>query len=290
MELRHLRYFIAVAEELHFGNAAKKLKISQPPLSAQIKELEEELGVQLFERTKRTVALTEAGKYYYEMSRKTLQRIDKDRDTVQVIARGEQGKVAIGFGGSVVYEILPKVLKQIKKSFPKLELHVSQQTTNQQMASLKTGEIDIALLVPPVDDEDIHTFPFYREALIVCLPKTHPLAKVPEPLTMEQLHKEPLIVSPRSAGEGYFDAINALFIKSHTTMNISQYSTEQQTMVSLVAAEFGISFVPESTRLIKHENVVYRQIDVLHHKETVLAWSKATQVRSFTGLWSCCKR
>ncbi|EZH65309.1 hypothetical protein DH09_16875 [Bacillaceae bacterium JMAK1] len=284
MEFRHLRYFIAVAEELHFGNAAQRLNISQPPLSAQIKELEHNLNVQLLERTNRSVALTEAGEYLYELSVQMLARLEKETAILQEIDRGERGKIAIGFGGSVVFQILPRVLTLIKKQYPKLEIHVSQLTTKQQIQALLTGDIDLALLVPPVGEEELSTYPFYEEKFIVCLPKSHPLASSTGPIEMKDVSNEPLIISPREAGEGYFEAVRSLYIKSNTVMNIAQYSTEQQTMVSLVAAEFGISFVPESTSHIQHHNVVYKEIDVTHYKETVLTWHKHTQTPLVHGV------
>ena len=177
LETRNLIYFKTVAEHLNFTRAAESLNMSQPPLSYQIKKLEEYLGIELFYRTNRKVELTEAGKYFYQVVVKTLNNLTNSIETVRKIGKGEIGNLQIGFGGSVVYDILPKIIQQIHFKHPKLKLNVQQLTTSQQVNSLKNGDIDIGILVPPIDNVSINVLPIRKEEFVVCLHKDHPLTQ-----------------------------------------------------------------------------------------------------------------
>src|SRR5699024_1571989 len=156
IETRHLVYFKTVAEHLNFTNAAKALNMSQPPLSFQIKQLEESIGVELFHRTNRTVRLTEAGEYFHTATLRLLSNMDNHVETVRKIGKGEVGTLRIGFSGSVVYDILPKIIEHIHSKYPELKLNVSQLTTSQQVNALIHGELDVGILVPPIHDDTIN--------------------------------------------------------------------------------------------------------------------------------------
>lgn len=273
MELRHLRYFVAVAKHLHFSTAAKELNISQPPLSKQIKQLEDELGVTLFLRTNRDVKLTAAGAYFFESAKNILDMVERDVNTVRKIHCGEIGTLTIGFGGSVVFDLLPKIIKEIKNRYPEIKLNVRQLTTEEQLKSLLNGTIDVGLLVPPIENKKIDLFPIRDEVFVVCLPKNHYLAKSTKPIDIKELANEPIIMTPESSGKGYYNSVLSLCRKGGFYPNITQTAQEQQTLVSLVAAELGIAFVPESTKRIIHENVQYLSLKQQHKKVTAVAWN-----------------
>lgn len=273
LETRHLLYFKTVAEHLNFTRAAEALNMSQPPLSHQIKQLETYLDVKLFHRTNRTVKLTAAGQYFYEVTVRTLNNLNSHIKTVRKIDQGEIGKVRIGFGGSVVYDVLPKIIQHLHASYPELKLNVKQLTTSQQIDALNNGDIDIGILVPPIQDSSIKIMPIRREEFIVCLHKNHPLAKQTEPLKTASFRDEPIIMTPYSAGSGYYEAVMSLCNKGGFSPHITQTAEEQHTIVSLVASGIGIAFVPLSTSMIHQEKVVYRKLTEKVYKETAVAWN-----------------
>ncbi|HEY9621418.1 MAG TPA: LysR substrate-binding domain-containing protein, partial [Crinalium sp.] len=190
MELRHLRYFMAVAEELHFGRAAERLHMAQPPLSQQIRQLEDELGFSLFHRTKRNVQLTEAGSLFLEGCQKIFEQLDQAIQMGQQASRGEVGKLAIGFVSSAAYNVLPSILQQFHKAFPAIHLALRELTTDQQLQWLRDGRIDVGLLRPPIDDDTFGLTTIFEEPLVVALPETHPLAEQ-EQISVRSLINEP---------------------------------------------------------------------------------------------------
>lgn len=273
MELRHLKYFISVAQHLNFSEAAKQLNISQPPLSRQIQQLEEELSVKLLTRTNRHVELTEAGTHFLESAKRTLNLIDYDILTAQKIHEGETGVLTIGFGGSVVFDLLPKVIKRVRAHYPNLQLNLRQLTTTEQITSLLNGTIDVGILVPPVDNQKINTIPIREEAFVVCVPNRHPLSTCTSPIAMKEFTDENIIMTPKEAGKGYYDAVLSLCRQGGFFPKITQTAQEQQTLVSLVAAELGVAFVPESTKLISHKNVKYLSLQEKQRKISAVAWN-----------------
>ena len=188
MELRHLRYFMAVAEELHFGRAARRLDITQQPLSRQISQLEDELGVKLFHRTKRTVLLTEVGEVFLTEARKTLSQAEQAISLAQQTSKGEIGRLAVGFTGSALNNLLPQVVRQFKDYYPKIDLALSGLQTNEQVAALLSERIHVGLLHPPIADTTLVLETISCEPLIAMLPDTHPLANgAPNPISIKQL-------------------------------------------------------------------------------------------------------
>lgn len=274
MELRHLRYFTVVAKHLHFSEAANELNISQPPLSKQIKQLEEELGVILLKRNNRKVELTEAGKYFYKSAVRILSIIEKDIEIVRKIDCGEIGSLTIGFGGTVVYDLLPKIIKQVKVKYPDIKLEVRQLTTSEQLKSLLDGKIDVGILVPPVNHESISTLLIREELFVACIPGNHRLANCETSVDIREFEHDPIIMTPEKSGKGYYHSVINLCRNAGFYPNITQTAQEQQTIVSLVASELGIAFVPQSTMRVVHENVKYLPLLQEHKKVTTLAWSK----------------
>ena len=209
IELRHLRYFIAVAEELHFGRAADRLHMAQPPLSQQIRQLEAELGFQLFHRTKRSVELTEAGQVFLKDCRKIFRQLDQAVRTGQQASRGELGQLAIAFVSSAAYNILPPILQAFRAAMPQVRLELHELTTDQQVRWMQDGRIDVGFVRPPVEDEQLQLMTIFREPLVVALPIAHPLAEQPQ-VSLAALASEPFILFPRPLAPGLYDQIISL--------------------------------------------------------------------------------
>ncbi|MBF2077000.1 MAG: LysR family transcriptional regulator [Synechococcales cyanobacterium T60_A2020_003] len=259
MELRHLRYFIAVAEELHFGRAAERLHMAQPPLSQQIRQLEEQLGFQLFHRTKRTVQLTEAGTVFLDRCQQLLLQFDQAIQDGQQASRGEIGKLAIGFVSSTAYSVLPSMLHQFRRQVPGVALTLRELTTDQQVQWLRDKRIDVGFLRPPVDDPDFEMITVLREPLVVALPEQHPLAQI-DPVPLRLLASEPFILFPRRLATGLYDQIISLCQQANFSPRVVQEAIQIQTIISLVAAEMGIAIVPVSIQNLQRTGVVYRHL------------------------------
>ncbi|MFC7395503.1 LysR family transcriptional regulator [Scopulibacillus cellulosilyticus] len=287
MELRHLRYFIAVAEELHFGKAAERLKIAQPPLSHQIKQLETELGVPLLYRTKRKVELTEAGKVFLKRCYQILSDVNKACEEAQSIYRGEIGQLTIGFGGAV-YDLLPPILDIYQNKYPNLKIIFQQLTTSDQVKALTEGKIDVGLLVSPIDSPHLKFEVIREEPFIAALPKTHRLAKLKQPIDVSELANEPFIMTPRSVGPSYYDAIISLCFQAGFSPKTSQEVQELQTILALVASGMGAALLPSSFQFLKNDDVVY--LPLKKSKATckiAAAWHKDNKspiVHSFLNL------
>lgn len=258
MELRHLRYFIAVAEELNFTRAADRLHMAQPPLSQQIQQLEAQLGFQLFHRTKRTVTLTEAGQVFFEEAQKILLQVDRAIQLAQQTSRGELGQLTIGFVSSAAHNVVPAILQQFRTLHPAVKLELREMTTNQQLQQLREGQIDIGFIRPPVDD-GINSEIVFREPLIVALPETHHLVDRPD-VALRQLSTEPFILFPRSLAPGLYDRIISFCQQAGFSPRATQEAIQMQTIVSLVAAEMGVAIVPESMQNFQRRGVVYKQL------------------------------
>ena len=220
MELRHLRYFLCVANELHFGRAAKKLHIAQPPLSQQIRQLEEELGLQLFERTKRRVQLTAAGAVFANAMQSVMNQIEQGVQAAQQASRGELGQLTIGFVSSAAYNVLPPILQTFRARFPQVKLTLHELTTAQQQQWFQTGQIDVGFARPPIQDDSIDWRILLRESLVVALPDDHPLAKQGK-VSQSEIANEPFILFPRHASPGLYDHIISLCRQAEFSPNVS---------------------------------------------------------------------
>ena len=260
MELRHLRYFLAVAEERHFGRAADRLHIAQPPLSRQIRQLEAEIGVQLLTRTTRRVDLTEAGEAYAERARAILAAADDANEEAKRIAAGEQGTVDIGFTGSATYELLPRVSRAVATRLPDLHLRLhGELLTPDQVSGLNDGRLDLGLLRPPVRDPQIHTERLASEALIAALPDSHRLAAA-DSIALADLAEERFISYPSGQRSVVHDAGLAACAEAGFTPRIVQEAAQTSALVSLVAAGLGVALVPESVSHLSIGGVTYRPI------------------------------
>ncbi|WP_293336536.1 LysR family transcriptional regulator [Microcoleus sp. CAWBG58] len=259
MELRHLRYFIAVAEELNFTRAAERLHMAQPPLSQQIQHLEAELGFQLFRRTKRTVMLTEAGQVFFEESQKILLQVDRAIQLGKQTSRGELGQLTVGFVSSAAHNVVPAILQAFRTRFPAVKLELHELTTNEQLQRLREGRIDIGFVRPPIEEDGINSEIVFREPLIVALPETHPSADRAV-IELRELSAEPFILFPRSLAPGLYDPIVSLCQQAGFSPIAGQEAIQMQTIISLVAAEMGVAIVPASMQNFQRTGVVYKHL------------------------------
>jgi DNA-binding transcriptional LysR family regulator len=274
MELRHLRYFVTVAEELHFSRAAQRLQMTQQPLSKQIRDLEEELGVQLFHRTKRQVRITEAGEAFLEEARQLLAKADRAVEVARQAARGHSGRLAIGICGLATYSVLPKVLKAVRERSPHVALELHEMTTSSQVQALQNRQIHLGFLMLPIQEENLNIKPILQEPFVVVLPETHPLATQMEVL-LPALANEPFILVPRQEEPGYYDRCISLFEQSGFAPRVSQQASEKQTILSLVAAGMGIALSPASVRVLHREGVIYKALaESKREVELALAWRR----------------
>ena len=251
MELRHLRYYVAVAEECHFGRAAERLHMAQPPLSQQIKQLETELGVQLLTRSTRKVELTAAGERYLDRARAILASVDAAGDEAARVAAGEVGRVAIGFTGSATYEVLPVLARALREDFPDLELDLrGEMLTPDQVGALHQGTLDIAFLRPPVRDASITLRILRREPLIAVLPMSHPLA-ARQQVRLNDLRHEQFITYPSHHRSVVYDAVMDACQHAGFTPASTLEVGETSTLVVFVAAGLGVALGPASVQHLR---------------------------------------
>lgn len=272
MELRHLRYFVAVAEELHFGRAAVRLHMTQQPLSQQIRQLEVELGVQLFHRTKRRIQLTEPGKVFLAEARQLLLKAAQAVEVVRQVAQGESGRLGVGFSGFATYSVLPKVLRIFRERFPRVELDLEEMTTSAQVQALQDGQIHLGLMIPPVHDATLVQELILQEPFVVVLPETHPLANQPS-LALPALANESFILVSRHLEPGYYDQCISLFQHAGFSPKVVQKASQKQTILGLVSAGMGVSLAPASIRNIRRTGVVYTELNTsMSQVELAAVW------------------
>jgi DNA-binding transcriptional LysR family regulator len=259
IELRHLRYFLAVAETLHFSKAAERLGIAQPPLSQQIKRLETLLGHRLFDRTTRGVTLTLAGQLLAERARGTLEKIQDDLAQVRRLGRGEEGTLTVGFAGSTIFTSLPDAIESYRRQYPKVELRLRELSTSAQLAGLLEGTLDLAFLRDGDPTEGVEIQTLVKERFIVVLPESHALARR-RTLRIRDLKAEPFVLFARRNGPLAFDRTIACCESEGFRPKIVQDAPQWPTLVRLVAAGLGVSLAPEGISKVATPGAVYRQV------------------------------
>jgi DNA-binding transcriptional LysR family regulator len=276
-EMRQLRYFIAVAERLHFGRAAAALHISQPPLSRAIRSLEASLGVALFARTRRRVELTPEGARLLEEARRTLAQLDRVVLELRGMAAGEQGRLRIGFVSLADFGVLPGLLKAYKAARPGVALALREMLSPEQAAALMAGELDFGLLLPPVHGAaELDHVVVQRERFGAALPARHRLARERR-IAMRALAGEPLVMVPREIAPGLYDIVANLAAKAGFSLNVAQEAIQMQTVVSLVSSGLGAAVVPASVANLGRRGVVYRELADAHPRlDLWLAWPRRT--------------
>jgi DNA-binding transcriptional LysR family regulator len=277
-ELWQLRYFIAVAEQLHFGRAAETLHISQPPLSRAIRALESRLGVALFARSRRRVELTPEGARLLEEARRTIGQLERAVLELRGMASGEQGRLRIGFVSLADYGVLPGLLKAYKTAHPGVMLALREMLSPEQSLALAAGELDFGLLLPPVSEvAGLEHVVVQRERFVVALPSRHRLARERGKLAVSALAGEPLVMVPREIAPGLYDIVIGLAAKAGISLNVAQEAIQMQTVVSLVSSGLGAAIVPGSVANLGRRGVVYREIADSHPPLDVwLAWPRGT--------------
>jgi DNA-binding transcriptional LysR family regulator len=256
IELRHLRYFVAVAEELHFGRAARRLGIAQPPLSQQIQRLEARLGVVLLRRSRRQVELTEAGRTLLDGARDLIHRAQLLVETVVAGEAGVSGTVRMGYVGSAVHEVLPTLIRAFRERYPQAVVALQEYATTEQLAAIREGTLDAGLVRLPVDAADVATVRLVEEPLVIVLPDFHPLAGRRR-LPLAALANEPFVLWGRALNPLFHDEVIEACGAAGFRPRIVQEAGEMPTIVSLVAAGLGVSLVPESMERVRTEGVSY---------------------------------
>ncbi|MEO5662851.1 MAG: LysR family transcriptional regulator [Nocardioides sp.] len=274
MELRHLRYFQAVAEEKHFGRAAHKLHMAQPPLSQQIKQLEDELGVTLLQRTTRRVDLTPAGEAYLVRVRAILQAVDAAGDEAVRIGSGLEGRLVIGCVGSATYSLLPALARALREQLPGVDFAFrGEMLSPDQLDALRDGSIDLALLRPfreLSEDSDITVSPLREEKYVVALPEGHRLAGRSK-VRVADLRDEDLIVHTGHGRSAMYDAVSALCRDAGFEPAIRHEVAETSTLVTFVAAALGVAIVPEPVSELVVAGAVYRPLASRARMELMVA-------------------
>jgi DNA-binding transcriptional LysR family regulator len=260
MESRQLRYFVTVARERNFSRAAEKLHIAQPPLSRQIQQLEDEIGVALFDRQSRPLALTEPGRLLFEQAVQMLDRMDEMKGMMRRLREAKRARFAIGFVGSTLYGYLPEVIRDYRAARPGVELTLNELTTMEQIAALKEGRIDIGFGRIPFDDPQIERVVLRNERLCAAVPTNHVLASRANGLQIEELAGDALIVYPRAPRPSYADQVLALFRKRDMRPPLVHEVREVQTALGLVAAEAGLCVVPVSLQRLRRDNIAFKPL------------------------------
>ncbi|WP_279101879.1 LysR substrate-binding domain-containing protein [Gordonia bronchialis] len=271
--LSRLSCFIAVAEELHFGRAAERLHMTQPPLSRQIQQLEHELGVQLIERSSRAVSLTAAGAAFLPDARRIVALAESAALTVARVPAGDLGTVTVGFTGASARAVLPRLMQRAREILPDVRLVLREMVTSAQIDGLAGGDLDLGIVRPPISRPGIATRPLHHERLVAAVPADHDLADV-EHLAIEDFDGQPVIMySPTEAR--YF---NELLISTFTAVGASpryvQFVTQVHTMLVLVHSGLGLALVPESAMTMHPDGVVFKEVTAIRDRPVQMnvAW------------------
>jgi DNA-binding transcriptional LysR family regulator len=259
MEMRHLRCLVAVAEELHFGRAARRLNLSQPPVSLAIKELEQELGVRLFERSSRQIALTREGEVVLRDARAVLARTASLRQHAQDAGRGMGGTLALGFISLATYSYLPSLVERFTRDFPDVRLGLHESTTDEILAALENASIDVGcLFASPGLPSGLRYEATSREALVIALPEQHPMARLTR-IPLERLANERFLAFERHFGPMMFDTVVSACMRHGFSPRIFP-ARQMHTIVSLVAGGLGVALVPHSVQVFQRAGVVFRPL------------------------------
>jgi DNA-binding transcriptional LysR family regulator len=277
IDLRQLRQFVAVAEELHFGHAARRLHMTQPPLTQAVHGLEAALGVQLFERSKRSVALTPGGEALLGGARRLLCAADDLPRAVKAAAEGLTGHLRLAFVSTVAYGPLPHFLSGFRENNPDVSLQLREATLDVQLAAFGADEVDAGFVVhaPGAAPLGFATLTVLAEPLVLALPINHAAAATGHMLRFEDIASDPLVIFPRNIAPSLHDSVLSLYRANGITPHIGQEAIQMQTIVSLVSAGMGVAWVPAALTQLQRPGVVYRHVQgVPLISETSLIWNK----------------
>jgi len=273
-DLKQLRCFVAVGEELHFGRAAKRLHMTQPPLSRQIQLLEHDLGMQLLFRTRRSVTLTPAGTVFLQEAKRLLLHAEAAASTAQRVARGESGLLTVGFTAGASHAFLPRLLTRTNKSLDGVNLVLHEMVSEDQTEALKNGHIDVGLLRSPLDRNLYEAVCVARESLLLAVPREHRLAAGKMP-TLRDLEGEPFIMYCPQQGSYFYALVEGLFRTASIPTKYVQQLSQIHSILVLVNAGHGIALVPESAHVLHFSETVLRRIKLPPvSAEIFLAWKR----------------
>ncbi len=280
IELRLWRQFVAVADELHFGRAAQRLHMTQPPLTQAIALLEKQLGLRLFDRTKRSVQLTSAGQALVPQARELLARAQGLPAHARAAAAGEVGRLRLAFVSTVGFALLPPWVRAFRERYPRVQLELIEATGDVQLAALERGEIDAGFMLhsPGFAPQGLPRLLIASEPLVVALPEHHGLARQAK-LSLADVLAEPLVIFPRRIVPSLYDAIFGLYHAAGRSPQVAQEAIQMQTIVNLVSAGLGLAWVPESVRQFQRSGVAYRSVTGSKGRgvpgcETSLVWAE----------------
>jgi DNA-binding transcriptional LysR family regulator len=272
MDLRHLRYFVAVAEELHFGRAAARVHVAQPSLSRQIRDLEDEMGLRLFERDRRRVALTAAGGVFLDEVKRLLEQLERAVDAARRTARGERGTLRIAYVPAVAYTGLPEIVRAFRQRLPDVEVRLQETNPARQVQALLAGRVDVGFARGPIHEPALAVETVMEEPLVAAFPTGHPLSRR-KMLKLAMLAGEPFVLQARSRGPGSHDQILAICRAAGFSPRVVQEGSQTDAL-SLVAAGVGVAIVPTSLRVIRRAGVVYRPLRERPMTQLVMVWCK----------------
>ena len=285
--LDQVRGFVVVAEELHFGRAAERLRMTQPPLSRQIQKLERAVGVRLLERDNRKVELTAAGETFLTEARRILALASSALEQAQRTQAGSAGTVRIGFTATSSFSVLTPLLDRVSEAYPDIHLDLFEMVTGEQIARLTAGELDLGLARPPFDKTMFASRLLHREELLLAVPSGHRLAHVDRPIRADDLVNEPLIMYSATEARYFYDLVVRLF--PITSENVVHTVSQVLTMLWLVGGGRGIAFVPASSSRLAIPGVLLRSIEGLPDQpvELHLLWSRASRNPALRTVLDC---
>ena len=289
MDLRQLRYFVAVAEEASFSKAAARIPISQPPLSRQIARLEQEIGVRLLERSRHGVSLTEPGRLFLEEARKTLASAAAAIESATRGASGKIGRVTIGFGGSAAYTLLPTVLRVFRRQNPGVMLSLVSLPMTAQLDAVLDARIDVGMLMLPVRHKAIATQRLARDPLVVAVPSGHELARR-RTLRLAELAPYEQILFTRSGGLGFFAIVMEICRRAGFVPRVAGETAPMESVVGLVAAGVGVALVPSMAQKLRIAEVIYRPLEESYaYVDFVMAWRRDNRSPALQALLALSK-
>jgi len=284
MELRQLRHFVVLAEEMHFGRAAKRLFLSQPALSTSVMRLEEEMHVRLFERDSKAVSMTLIGKTMLTRAQEIVSLAAKLEQFGQAVAAGRAGVIEVGFTGTLLFRGLAPMLKRFSDAFPEVQLSVRELTSQAQLTLLRAGQLDAAFVSSPVPPAGLSSFVLFRERFVACVPVTHPLAGK-RSIEVRQLRDEHFVMLARDASPAYYDHIVAICAGAGFEPDIGITAAHVPSVVALVASGLGVSLMPESIAKAGIPGAAYLPLRGADREATAfVAWNPQREVPGLQGL------
>ena len=274
IEIRHLRYFLAVAEELHFRKAADKLFVSQPGLSRQIKQMEEELGFALFERSNRRVTLTKAGKYLKDEVEHIIKNLEDTFNHAQLIHEGMEGQISFGYVGSAMQNVIPELLLQIREDYPNIHYSLREMENPEQIDALLLNDVDLAFVRLEKVPKGLDIRPVFEDTFSLVLPKDYDLTHI-NLESLFQFKNEDFILFDQSYSPAYYEQVMQIFEQSGFQPNISHNTVHASTIFRLVENNLGLSIVPSSLKLGYDMNVKFIELDKIPQRTILsVAWNQ----------------